>query len=421
MAVVVGCHASPPARPAPLFAVKRLVDDAPATLAPGLVWGEYLRIADEDRLTLSSLSRRGSIVQATPSAEIGATWSVAIPPVLQEGGSWLGLQPMVRFGDGSLHPLPLRFVAPASATASIGIERGVLDGIPDVSVVAQLTLVPDMGVRDVVSRPFIVAPGSVLAFGAAIEETALAADPTPIDFHVSVLTDGNESEVHRLRLDPVQREDHRRWVDARADLGAFAGRTVQLRLSTTFADPAHRGTSLPVWADPVVLVPRSTHPINVVLISLDTLRARSVRTYGAERPTTPRLDRFGAEGVVFDTAHTTAPHTLPAHVSVFTGLYLRRHGITNPLRAFPPDVETPTEVLRAAGYETAAFTEDGFVVPTVGIRRGFSTYRENTSPNVHQPLGQAAQTFRAGVDWLARHRDQPFFLFLHTYQVHFPY
>src|SRR5262249_43604643 len=159
--------------------------------------------------------------------------------------------------------------------------------------------------------------------------------------------------------------------------------------------------------DPVVLAPAPAHAPSVVLVSLDTLRARSVGTYGAERPTTPRLDALGTEGVVFDAAYTSAPHTLPAHVTIFTGRYLRTHGVRSPLVAIGREGDTLTEHLRAKGYDTAAFTEDGFVVPGVGIQRGFATYHENTSPNVHEPLGQAATTFRAGVDWLSHHRDHP--------------
>jgi arylsulfatase A-like enzyme len=77
--------------------------------------------------------------------------------------------------------------------------------------------------------------------------------------------------------------------------------------------------------------------------------------------------------------------------------------------------------MRAVGYETGAFTEDGFIVPRVGFLRGFSTYRENTSPNLHEPLGQSAKTFRDAIDWLTSRRDHPTFLFAHTYEVHFPY
>jgi arylsulfatase A-like enzyme len=237
-----------------------------------------------------------------------------------------------------------------------------------------------------------------------------------------MVEDGRETVVARHVLDPGRRDEDRRWVDVRADLAAFAGRTVRIRLATAPADPARPGTSLPAWADPVVLAPRAAGPPNVILMSLDTLRAKSVSAYGSPRPTTPNLDQLvGDAGIVFDDADTTAPHTLWAHMSIFTGRYVRDLGDFRPLRPLSGAIATLPERLRASGWDTAAFTEDGFVMPDTGFRRGFASYHENTSPNLHEPLGQSAKTFHAAIDWLAERRDRPTFLFVHTYEVHFPY
>ena len=177
-----------------------------------------------------------------------------------------------------------------------------------------------------------------------------------------------------------------------------------------------------MWADPAVLAPGTAELPNVILVSLDTLRAKSVSTYGSQRPTMPHLDALVADaGTVFEQAFTTAPHTLPAHLSTFTSLYVRSLGSIGPMGRIPDDVVTLPERMRAAGYDTGAFTEDGFIIPRVGFLRGFATYRENTSPNIHEPLGQSAKTFRDAIDWLAARRDRPTFLFAHTYEVHFPY
>jgi arylsulfatase A-like enzyme len=163
-------------------------------------------------------------------------------------------------------------------------------------------------------------------------------------------------------------------------------------------------------------------PLGVILVSLDTLRGRSTSGGGTIRDTTPHLAReMGGDGVVFDNAITTAPHTLPAHVSMLTGRYLRSHGVRSLTAHIAADAPTLTQVLKTAGFETAAFTEDGFVVPEVGIARGFDVYQENKSANLHEPVGFADAIFASGLDWLAAHRDRPFFLFLHTYQVHSPY
>jgi hypothetical protein len=413
----VGCEHRPPLRPPTLFTVRRLVDDRPDAVPAGLGWGNYVKIADEMRLTLTSLENdRREIATATEAD--ASRWTLAVPERLR-AFDWVGMQPMLVVPDEPPRPLPFRVVGPGDG--ALEIDPGDPRPAAGASIVAQLTPLPALATRDVVGKPITVPPGSVLAFGVGIEPLVAGDGALAVEFRVAVEADGRDDVVWRTVLDPGTRAADRGWTDARVPLDAFAGRTVRFRFSTAPADPKRSGTSLPVWADPAVLAPGPAYAESVVLISLDTLRAKSVGTYGSARPTTPELDRFGAEGVVFDAAYTPAPHTLPAHVSTFTGDYLRTHGINSPLKALPPAVETLTEHLRAAGYETAAFTEDGFVMPGVGIQRGFATYRENTSPNLHEPLGQAAATFKNGVGWLSHHRDQPTFLFLHTYQVHFPY
>src|SRR6185436_1893228 len=122
--------------------------------------------------------------------------------------------------------------------------------------------------------------------------------------------------------DPSRRPDDRQWKDARIPLDRFAGRTVRIALRTRSGAPSRGGTSLPAWADPVVLAPSPAHVPNVVVVSLDSLRARSVSAYGAPRPTTPNLDRMvGEQGTIFDAAFATAPHSPQSHLGAFTGFY----------------------------------------------------------------------------------------------------
>jgi arylsulfatase A-like enzyme len=87
----------------------------------------------------------------------------------------------------------------------------------------------------------------------------------------------------------------------------------------------------------------------------------------------------------------------------------------------PHWIATVPEVLRAERFTTGAITENGWVTFAQGFGRGFDTYRENKGPHIGEPKGQADVTFATAEEWLGRHRDERFFLFLHTYQVHFPY
>jgi arylsulfatase A-like enzyme len=97
------------------------------------------------------------------------------------------------------------------------------------------------------------------------------------------------------------------------------------------------------------------------------------------------------------------------------------HGVIGPLDALPFDIPTLAELLAQHGWETGAVTEDGMLVAGAGFQRGFAYYRENKAESIWEAKGQVDVTFRHGLEWLQEHRDEKFFLFLHTYQVHSPY
>lgn len=157
-------------------------------------------------------------------------------------------------------------------------------------------------------------------------------------------------------------------------------------------------------------------PPSVVLISIDTLRADHLGAYGYGPPTSPRLDALAREGVLFETAVAAAPSTLPSHASIFTSLSPHRHGASFAARRpLAESVLTLAEVLKGAGYRTGAFHDGGQIVPELGLGQGFEVYR---------PIGQdrLAPVAAAGLAWLdGLKRQEPFFLFLHTYETHLPY
>ena len=155
---------------------------------------------------------------------------------------------------------------------------------------------------------------------------------------------------------------------------------------------------------------------NVILISMDTVRADHVGAYGySQRPTTPNLDAFAAQAAVFEHAVSQSSWTLPAHGAMMTGLYPGRLGVTHypAQRRLPNDVPMLAEVLRRAGYATAGFTGGGFVSRHFGFDRGFDTYASEGrrfEHNIDEALG-----------WLVQNEKRKFFLFLHGYDAHRPY
>ncbi len=155
---------------------------------------------------------------------------------------------------------------------------------------------------------------------------------------------------------------------------------------------------------------------NVILISIDTLRADHVGAYGYERPTTPAVDAFAAESVLFSQAIAQAPSTLHSHASIFSSLVPQQHRASwGAKTVLDESVVTVTEVLAKYGYRSAAFAGGGQMAAEFGLAQGFDHYfKPEDAPYF-------SDTVRHGVRWMEENGDQPFFLFLHNYEVHHPY
>jgi arylsulfatase A-like enzyme len=157
---------------------------------------------------------------------------------------------------------------------------------------------------------------------------------------------------------------------------------------------------------------------NVILISVDTLRADHLGAYGHPRPTSPNLDAFAAAGVVFEDVSSTSPWTLPAHTSLFTGRYLRGHGVHTEGHRLPDDVPTLAAILKERGFATGAVVNTLFLSPRFGVARGFDHYGVIESDQ--SPEGAARRVTDAAIAWL-EDRSEPFFLFVHHFDVHSDY
>jgi len=159
-----------------------------------------------------------------------------------------------------------------------------------------------------------------------------------------------------------------------------------------------------------------TTPPNVVLLSIDTLRADRLGCYGGS-VATPNIDRLASEGALFENAACPMPMTRPSLATIHTSLYPREHGVESNARTLSPDAVTLAEVLQAAGYETAAFTPARLLSPSSGLAQGFATY---SAPQAHHVDARSAATL--ALDWLAtRDPAKPFFLWLHLFDPHLPY
>lgn len=162
---------------------------------------------------------------------------------------------------------------------------------------------------------------------------------------------------------------------------------------------------------------------NVLLVSIDTLRADHVGCYGYGRKTTPFLDALAAESTRFARAFTPSSWTVPAHMSLFTSLSPHRHGVEGMRQRLPSRVRTLAQAFQAADYQTAAFLGWYFLSSRYGFGRGFDSYVE-LEPD-ETKLGDAPRAesvITAALEWLeARDRDLPFFVFVHLFDPHLHY
>ncbi len=173
--------------------------------------------------------------------------------------------------------------------------------------------------------------------------------------------------------------------------------------------------------DGLVDGPQPIRRPHVILISLDTLRADHLGAWGYNRQTSPFLDALAQNGIRFQRVYSQSPKTAPSHMSLFTGTYPSAHGThfaykTSPPMVYPAarDLELLPEIMRRAGYRTAAWTGGGQVSSTAGFDRGFDEYSEDLGDIDSWKMNEV----RA---WFRRNSDEPCFLFIHTYQIHDPY
>lgn len=149
-------------------------------------------------------------------------------------------------------------------------------------------------------------------------------------------------------------------------------------------------------------------------MSLDTLRADRLGAYGSTRGLTPNLDRFAAEGVVFDQAYAQSNETLYSHASLFTAQYPSRLDALDGGFRVPPDVTTLAAAFRNASWQTAAFVAGGHLAAPFGLGEGFSVYDDASS------FGSIRETTDVALRWVDQttSEERPFFLFVHGYDTH---
>ena len=232
------------------------------------------------------------------------------------------------------------------------------------------------------------------------------------------------SEVSGSEGDPDALGWQQRWID----LGGLGQSEATLHFETEVLSGSEDEADPGLWADPVVFRraednPQADRP-NLLIVSLDTLGADHLGLYGYPRKTSPFIDDVLApEGTTFLRAPAPATTTSPSHMTLFTATPPSIHGVVSNLggRSLPEAIPTLAETLQASGYVTAAITENGAITRALGFGRGFDHYEENLSARILRPEGHIEATFSAGREFAERRGALPWFVFVQTYQVHYPY
>ncbi len=165
--------------------------------------------------------------------------------------------------------------------------------------------------------------------------------------------------------------------------------------------------------------------LNVLLITVDTLRVDHLSCYGYDRPTTPHLDLLASRGTRYLRSVSQAPHTHPSMASLLTSVYPTELG--GELKYIPYHLPTLAEVFANAGYRTAAVSSNAWIKSALGFDQGFRHFDQTSAMSEFYADEQratwknAGDVTAAGLAWLAANAEKPFFLWLHYLDPHHPY
>ncbi len=276
--------------------------------------------------------------------------------------------------------------------------------------------------ESVIVFPLDLPSDSVLEFGCGILEKTWNRPNHSVKFQIFLEEDGNQHELYSKILDPFLRAEDRDVISRKLDLSPFGGKKVKISFLTQAQNPDTGQKGLSFWYNPLLFQKKDSKKqdeINVILISLDTLRADHLGCYGYKRNTSPHIDTLAQDSAVFHNAYSQSPWTLPSHTSMLTALNPYHHQVYLAEEKMHPSIITVSDILRINHYYCGGITAGGYVSEKYGFAKGFDSYKgERYIPS---SADGARQISLHSQDWLENNKDKKFFLFLHTYQIHDPY
>jgi hypothetical protein len=427
-----GCSSLPGS--SPLVPLRHLVDDRRADGTGAEV--PSLTLGSETRYVLAPrVAGKETRLELSADAEGRVEAALACPPELAGRSAQAVVESAgvvsrdsVRFESLDMRHEQRIVQCPASAAATVPLGVAARTGSGLVLLRAVVSALPtshaeiDLGV---------VPSGARLRLGVGVRRLGAPPAGTTLPAMLRIEGSGGKRLVlwqDDLAVPGTARDERWHDVDVSLDpIRAWLGSSLRL----VFDGSAREGNgwgAVVAWGDPTLWGPATGAPLppwNVLLVSLDTLRADRLGTYGYPLDVSPAIDRLAREGTVLETAVTQATWTLPSHLTMLTGTYPCVHGFVRQAEAFfdravPRAIVPLAETLRRAGFATAAFTEDAYV-DAAHFQRGFGSFRADHRTEGERTAGMVDATVDAAVAWLEAWRRERFFLFVHTYQVHAPY
>ena len=242
-----------------------------------------------------------------------------------------------------------------------------------------------------------------------------------VEFQVSAERKGKREVLLTKALDPLTRKSDREWVPLDVDLSKYAGHDTEIVLETRGFEPT-ADPMRALWGNPAITVAAKESPL-VIIYLVDTLRADHTTVYGYSRNTTPQLESFSKDAVVFDQAVAHASWTKPSVASILTSLLPGQHRAVQLRDALDSSKILVSERLSARGFATAAAVANAIIyLPEANFGRGFDFFA-----GLHGEDGRPSKLVGADVvvdtalRWLDTRKGLPTFLYVHTMDPHVPY
>ncbi len=246
-----------------------------------------------------------------------------------------------------------------------------------------------------------------------------------VKFKILVDTSDNQKTIFEREITLKPEKLRNQIIHEKIDLSEYAAKKINLTFLTENLEEKEQVSpdklALAFWENPLIYHPEPDN-LKVILISLDTLRADHLSSYGYHRTTSPNIDEVARDGVLVENTYAQCSWTLPSHMSMLFSLNSASHQVYYNDQKVDSSLPSIASFLQKAGFITYAFTGGGYVSSLYGFSKGFDWYDDpirgqNTSSNQHE----AENLFAYTSDWLKKNKDKSFFLFLHTFQIHGPY